>query len=165
MLVSPVRQFIPSSVLGLHPSALWQHLSLPCPAPKSFLPAGPCHVLQHPSFFPLPGIRGQSKETFPLPRLCRLLASACTHPWSRGLTPKQDPATAFVLPSPSPPCFGFLAVPSSVEAAHGFAPDIWEAALVNPRAPFLPHLALRLLRIDIFESCLRLTNQATYYKR
>lgn len=30
VLVSPERQFIPCSVLGLHPSGLWQHLSPPC---------------------------------------------------------------------------------------------------------------------------------------
>lgn len=119
-------------------TSLWGLL----PSPAALLLAGPCRVLQHPSLFPLPGIRGQSKETFPLlllPRLCGRPASTSTHPGSRGLTPKQDPATAFALPSP--PRFGFLAVPSLVKAGCGFASDIWEAAsaaLINTTHRFFP---------------------------
>lgn len=57
-------------------------------------------------------------------------------------------------------------MPLPVKAAQSFVSDIWKAAsaaLINP-ARLLPRLALRLLLIDISESCLRLTNQATYYK-
>lgn len=60
-----------------------------------------CDFLQHPSPFPLPGIRGQSEETFPLlplPELCRLPEPPQEQRADPKARPNFQPLPALALP-------------------------------------------------------------------
>lgn len=113
-----------------------------------------CDFLQHPSPFPLPGIRGQSKETFPLlplPELCGLPKPPQEQRADPKARPSRQPLPALALP------ILFRVAGRAFTArscSQGFVFDIWEmasAALINTACYFAP-LTLRLLLIDIFES-------------
>lgn len=151
LLVSPKMQFGSRSVVGSISRLLMGVALESCHLALNFRA---CDFLQHPSPFPLPGIRGQSKETFPLlllPELCGLPKPPQEQRADPKARPSRQPLPALALPI----LFRVAGRAFTAQScSQGFVFDIWEmasAALINTACYFAP-LALRLLLIDIFES-------------